>query len=358
MKRRLQILCLLIAAVVCGCGVQDNTAKKVETTEEVQADPAEDEPYTEEIFAMDTYMTVTAYGSHGQEAVEEAVEEIRRLDALLSTGDASSEIAQLNETGKGTLSEDSAYLYERSIELFESTGGRFDIAIYPVMEEWGFPSGEYQVPQEERLKELLGLVDASEISYDKETKEISFGKDGMAIDFGGIAKGYTSGRIMDIFRECGVTSGMVSLGGNVQVYGAKPDGSDWRVAVQSPEDQSEYIGVLNAQDMAVITSGGYERYFEEDGVTYHHIIDPSTGYPADSGLTSVTIVCKDGTLADGLSTSLFLMGKDEALEYWRDHSDEFDTILLTEDGTLYVTEGIAENFSTDWNMNVVTQEGE
>ena len=115
---------------------------------------------------------------------------------------------------------------------------------------------------------------------------------------------------MQIYRKCGVTSGLVSLGGNVQLLGAKPDGSAWKVAVESPEEDGNYLGILQAKDKAVITSGGYERYFEKNGKKYHHIIDPSTGYPAENGLTSVTIISDDGTLADGLSTSLFISDAD------------------------------------------------
>lgn len=129
----------------------------------------------------------------------------------------------------------------------------------------------------------------------------------MKVDFGGIAKGYTSASVMEIFKECGVTSGLVSLGGNVQALGSKIDGSSWKVAVQNPDSEENYLGVLSIKDKAVITSGGYERYLK-NGKVYHHIIDPSTGYPANSGLKSVTIVSNDGTLADGLSTSLFIMG--------------------------------------------------
>ena len=164
----------------------------------------------------------------------------------------------------------------------------------------------------------------------------------MKIDLGGIAKGYTSSRIMDIFKENGITSGLVNLGGNVQALGTKTDGSNWRVAVQSPDE-------------AVITSGGYERYFEQDGVTYHHIIDPKTGYPAENGLVSVTIVSSDGTLADGLSTSLFIMGEEKAAEFWKAHSDEFEAILETDDGTIYVTEGLKDSFTTDLDMKVITK---
>ena len=279
--------------------------------------------------------------------------QINRLDALLSTGKKDSEIGQINANNGGQLSEDGAVLMERSLELYKSTNGAFDVAIYPVMKAWGFTDGNYQVPDADILKATLELADPSLIDYDKETSTVSFQKDGVQIDFGGIAKGYTSSRIMDIYREKGVTSGLVNLGGNAQVFGTKPDGSLWRVAVQSPDSEDEYLGVLETKDKAIITSGGYERYFEKDGVTYHHIIDPSTGYPADNGLISVTIVSADGTLADGLSTSLFVMGKDKATDYWKAHSDEFDMILLTDDEKLYVSEGIKDSFTSDREFEIV-----
>ena len=311
-----------------------------------------------DIFAMDTYMTVTAYGPNAETAVDQAKQEIERLDALLSTGEETSEVAQINANGGGPLSEDTTYLLERSLELYDSTNGVFDIAIYPIMDAWGFTTGNYTVPSDETIENLLSLTDANDIIYDKDKLSISFAKDGMKIDFGGIAKGYTSGRIADIYRECGVTSGLINLGGNVQVVGTKTDGSKWRVAVQSPEAEDDYLGILSTADRAVITSGGYERYFEQDGVKYHHIIDPSTGHPANNGLVSVTIVSADGTLADGLSTSLFIMGKDKAAEYWRTHSDEFDTILEDEDGILYVTEGIADDFTSDHETNIIRKDGD
>lgn len=319
---------------------------------------AADASSSRDIFAMDTYMTVTAYGPNAEMAVDQAQQEIERLDALLSTGAETSEVAQINANGGGTLSEDTTYLLERSLDLYDSTNGVFDIAIYPLMDAWGFTTGNYTVPSDEMIENLLPLTDANNIIYDKDESSISFAKDGMKIDFGGIAKGYTSGRIADIYRECGVTSGLINLGGNVQVVGTKTDGSKWRVAVQSPETEDDYLGILSTADRAVITSGGYERYFEQDGVKYHHIIDPSTGHPANNGLVSVTIVSADGTLADGLSTSLFIMGKDKAAEYWRAHSDEFDTILEDEDGILYVTEGIADDFTSDHETNIIRKDGD
>ncbi len=323
--------------------------------EESNTESSQSDSASRDVFAMDTYMTVTAYGEDAEEAVDAAAAEIERLDALFSVGDEDSDIAKVNANGGGELSEESGYLVERSLELYEDTDGAFDIAIYPVMEAWGFTTQDYKVPSDDVLSAALKLTDASLINYDSSSRTISFDMDEMKIDLGGIAKGYTSARIMDIFREYNLTSGLVNLGGNVQAYKSKTDGSDWRVAIQDPDNLDDYVGVLSISDKAVITSGGYERYFEEDGKTYHHIIDPKTGYPADSGLTSVTIVSTDGTLADGLSTSLFIMGKDKAEEYWRNHSDEFDAVLITQDGTIYVTEGIQDCFSSERTVEVISK---
>lgn len=369
------LVCLLPAFVIGGCGKTttdetENTTKQesaveetvqdeqetgdTETESEASGEAADKEiEASKDLFAMDTYMTLTAYGEHAQEAVDKAAERVEALDALLSTGNENSEIYQLNQNGEATLSEEGGYLVERALELYKKTEGAFDIAIYPVMQAWGFPTQDYHVPDDDTLKEKLALADASKVNYDKDTRKIFFDQDGMEIDLGGIAKGYTSSQIMQIYQDCGVTSGLVNLGGNVQALGCKTDGSKWRVAIQSPDDTEEYLGILEIEDQAVITSGGYERYFEEDGVTYHHIIDPAIGYPADSGLISVTIVSDDGTLADGLSTSLFIMGEEKAAQFWRENSDEFEAIMETSDGELYVTEGIADSLTTDMDVTVI-----
>lgn len=126
-----------------------------------------------------------------------------------------------------------------------------------------------------------------------------------------------------------------------------------RLQCRSTDDGDDYLGILSIQDKAVITSGGYERYFEQDGVSYHHIIDPKTGYPAESGLVSVTIVSEDGTLADGLSTSLFVMGEEKTADFWRKHKDDFDAILMSDNGTLYVTEGLENDFSTERTVEII-----
>ena len=312
-----------------------------------------DRAVTKSLFAMDTYMEITAYGYRSEEAVDAAVKEIERLDALLSTGSDSSEIVMLNRDKTKNVSEDTAYLIKRSMELWQLTGGAFDITIYPVMRAWGFAGGEYRVPGETELAALLKHVDASGLQFDAEGNRLTMPED-VEIDFGGIAKGYTSDRVAQICKEYGIKSAKLNLGGNVQTVGAKPDGSKWRIAIRSPYGTESYLGVISVENKAVITSGGYERYFEEDGNIYHHIIDPKTGRPAENGLVSVTIISEDGTLADGLSTSLYVMGKDEAIAYWREHHDEFDAVLLDDAGTLYVTEGVRDCFTSEWGYEIIS----
>lgn len=357
-KKILLITAMLCTAIFTGCTSKaDSSAAKETNTGNTesssQSDDADSQEASTELFAMDTYMSLKAYGENAQEAVDAAADEIKRLDGVLSTGNENSEVGQINANGGGSLSDDTSYLLERSIELYDKTDGLFDIAIYPVMEAWGFTTQNYRVPEDSELEELLKLTDVSEIQYDEKNKKVSFAQDGMKIDFGGIAKGYTSARIMEIYKEHGVESGLANLGGNVQVLGTKTDGSQWRVAIQSPSSEEEYLGILTTQDKAVITSGGYERYFEQDGKTYHHIIDPETGKPAENGLISVSVVSSDGTLADGLSTSLFIMGEEKAEAFWREHSDEFDMILEAEDGTLSVSEGISDQFESEHEVNVI-----
>lgn len=348
MQKKCLGLILIIICVLCGCGNQavSNSGEK-DAGDVVTAE--------REIFAMDTYMTLKAHGTKAEEAVSAAVEEIHHLDQLLSAEDEESEIYILNENGSEFVSEDTANLIRQALEFNLRTKGAFDITIYPLMVEWGFTTQKYHVPSKKRIEELLQYVDASKIEFDEKESFVSL-PDHVKVDLGGIAKGYTSNRIMEIYKEYDLVGGLVSLGGNVQTYGTKPDGEPWNVAVQYPnqsEGSEEYLGILSMKDgKAVITSGGYERYFEQDGKTWHHILNPETGYSAESGLTSVTIMSEDGTLADGLSTSLFIMGKEKALSYWKENKDLFDVILMEEDGTITITEGVSGEFTSDYDFNI------
>lgn len=351
MVKKIVFCLVLCAALLTGCqsggdksGVTDKTSK---TSSDMEAQ--------RDIFAMDTYMTVKTYGKAAEKAADAAVDEINRLDSMLSTGNKESEIAILNDNGSEILSDETGTLVEKSCELYKSTGGAFNIAVYPLMKEWGFTNEKYKVPTQKTIKNLLKNIDVSKIEYNKKTKQAVL-PENYKIDLGGIAKGYTSARLMEIFKKYNLDGGIVSLGGNVQTYGHKTGSKNWKVAIENPETSpldGDYLGVLEITDKAVITSGSYERYFEKNGKRYHHILDPKTGRPAESGLISVSIISDDGTLADGLSTSLFIMGKEKGEKYWKKNKDKFDVVWLEEDGTVTITDGIKDVFSSDFKYSVV-----
>ena len=292
------------------------------------------------VFAMDTVMELTAYGADDA-LMQQAEQEILELESRLSVTDENSEIYSLNQNGEAQLSPDAEELMERALEMCGRTQGALDISIYPVLRTWGFTTGSYQIPEASVLAELLSNVDYSQITLHDGRASIA---GNMEVDLGSVAKGYTGDKITSLLRENGISSALLNLGGNVQVIGGKPNGTLWRVAVQDPESDG-YLGILELRDKAAITSGGYERYFiGEDGQTYWHIIDPTTGSPARSGLISVTVVGEQGTLCDALSTALFVMGLDRAAEHWRQNRD-FEAVFVAEDGSVWITSGLKDSFS-------------
>lgn len=309
---------------------------------------------TSTVYAMDTLMTLTVYGKNREAAEVSGVREIHRLDMLLSTTLEGSDIYRINREGSTVVSRETGLLLQRALEIAQMTGGDFDPTVYPLMRAWGFASEEgehsYRVP--DNMESLLSLVGYEKLRLQELTQGEQAGAfqatlpvaGASGLDLGGIAKGYTSQRVLEVIQAAGADTAVISLGGNVGVMGTKPDGSPWTVAIRDPEgEESDYMATLSlegqTQPRYVVTSGGYERYFEAEGVRYHHILDPKTGYPADSDLLSVTIVAQDGTLADGLSTALFVKGFEEAVAFWQAHREEFDMVLITQEG-IFSTPGL------------------
>ena len=298
------------------------------------------------IFAMDTVMTLTYYGQDresGREAIEEGVAAVYELEDLLSATAPDSEISALNEAGQAHLSPDTAQLLSAALELCALTGGALDITAYPAVEAWGFTTGEYRVPNQAELEELGDRIDYTQVSLDQESASLP---DGMKLDLGAVAKGYTADRLAKLAQERDITSALLDLGqSTILALGAKPDGSPWRIGIQDPQGEG-YLGVLELEGQAMGTSGGYQRYFERDGVRYWHIIDPATAAPARSGLLSVTVVSPSGLACDGLSTALFVMGLERGTQFWRDHPElEFEALFILEDGSLALTSGLKDSFT-------------
>ena len=299
-------------------------------------------------FAMDTYMSLAAWSS--EEVMKGAEETVRSVEERLSVTREGSEISMLNRDGTAVISKETAELIERTQSLGKMTGGALDLTIYPVTKLWGFTTGDHRVPSEAEIREALSLVDGSQVrlSGDPDGKVTASLPEGAMIDLGAVAKGYTGALLRQYFLENGVTSALLDLGGSIQAVGKKNGREYWRVAVKDPEEPGAYLGVLKIDDQAVVTSGAYERYFEEGGKRYGHIMDPKTGRPAESGLLSVTVMGKDGLLCDAFSTALYVMGEEKAVSLWKT-MDGFECMMVTEDGRLLVTETMAGCFEKDRN---------
>ena len=296
------------------------------------------EAFYTDFFAMDTAMRFTLYNDAGLEAKEE----ILRLENLLSRTKDTSPVSALNR-GERVTDAELSDLLRRCLHFADVTRGAFDATVAPVVSAWGFTEDAYRVPSEEELQQQLALVGSEHILLEGDTASLS---EGCRIDLGGIAKGYASDRVAALWAEEGVEHGLAALGGNIYCRGTKADGSLWRVSVQDPFDSTAYVGILSLSDAFAVTSGGYERKFEENGKTYHHIIDPSTGYPADSGLSSVTVVSHEsGTLCDALSTACYVLGEEASLSLWRELGG-FELVLVTDDGRVLITEGLEESFDS------------
>lgn len=359
-KRRMLVWLLLLPVLLFGCqsAPSDKTTASPDAVFEVDFQFADSgfsaEPVqgTAGFFAMDTVVSVTLYAeteeqAHG--ALTACVEEINRLDGLLGPKAAESDVHTLNAEGAATVQPDTATVIRAGLTYGRETNALFNIAINPIMEAWGFMDEAYRVPDPAEIDALLPNTDLTGIAFQEAENgqaHIRLNPD-MSIDLGAIAKGYTSQRCIEVLREKEIRSAMISLGGNIQVLADKPDGNPYRIAIQNPADPEQYAGVLAVTDAAVITSGTYQRYFVENGITYHHIIDPRTGYPAESGLASVTIVSADGTMADAYATALFVMGLDAATDFWRAQAGAFEAIFIESDGRVTITEGIAAHYTPD-----------
>ena len=358
-SRKISYLLLLITVTVLascgkqkgkteGSGILEPNSKEVSSQSLSKASDLEKSEASEsEIFALDTAITLKVYGSKRVEVLKKLEDKINELDDMLSTGKETSEVSRLNRSGEAVLSPTMANLIKRSKAIYNKTDGLFDITIYPLMELWGFSTKNYKVPSGKEIAEKLKLVGFDKIDFNEETRKISFKNKGMEIDFGGIGKGYITDELVKILTDENVESAIINLGGNVFGFRKKPDGSLWNIAIRDPNEPDKYMAAIRLEDSAVITSGGYERYFEENGIIYHHILDPRTGKPSDSGLKSVSIISKDGTLADALSTSLFIMGEEKAIGYWKENGSNFDILLMTNDNRLLVSAGIKDKVISD-----------
>ncbi len=300
-----------------------------------------------DFLAMDTYMMVTVYGSEADQATKAVEALIYELENTLARERADSEISQINrQAGLSSVpvSEETFALIQKALEISAATEGAFDITIAPLMDLWGFSSGDFRVPTESEIAAVLPLVGWEKVKLDPESRGVFLPLPGMELDLGGIGKGYASDRAQEELANFTLSGASLSLGGNAATWGQKPDGSPWRIAISDPNSAADYLGILEAQDTSVITSGSYERFFEQNGHKYSHIMVPSQGVPVENDLLSVSIVRPEGIWGDALSTALFVMGKDSAIRFWKKYQD-FSMVLVTKDNTVWLTPDLKSTFT-------------
>ncbi len=302
-----------------------------------------------QVFAMDTVMTLTAYGNNAEIGLNAAQSVIQSMDTMLDP-DLDTSIAYAINNAQGanvSVSAPVASMLSTARTVYDQSGGALDPTLYPVIKRWGFADGRYYVPTDLELASDLALKCFDQMvltSFPSSgTYTVSFPSYAQ-ISFAAVAKGCAAENAIKAMKQAGVTSGIVSLGGNVQTLGQKPDGTDWQVAVQDPNNTSSYLGVISVGETAVVTSGTYQRFFTRNNKTYHHLINPKTGTPISNSLMSVTVLCEDGTLADCLSTAMFILGETAALNYWRNYGG-FEMILVTKDNQIICTKGLIEEFT-------------
>ncbi len=310
----------------------------------------EQQPISKSFFAMDTVMTIQAWGRGSADAVQSAIDTINTLEQLLSVTRSDSDIARLNACGHAVLSGSSLDLLQKSLDLCRETNGALDITLGSVTDLWGFRSGSHTIPDPQTLR--AALADCGWQNVRIENGSVSL-PDGMQLDLGAVAKGYAAMQAAAVLADAGISRAVLSLGGNVQTLGEKADGTDWIVGVTDPFDTTATAATLSVSgSMAIVTSGGYQRFFEEDGTRYHHILDPETGCPANGGLASVTIVAQNGLLADAMSTALYVMGLDEAKSYCLSNRS-FEALLIADDGCCWYTSGLSGRVTTQLKTAVI-----
>lgn len=266
---------------------------------------------------MGTLVTITAVTPDkavGDRAIQAAFDEIKRLEQLLSTWRQDSELSRVNAAAGDQpvlVSTETLELVRRGLEIAKLTRGGFNMALGPAIEAWSVTDQQH-IPDEAELQRLKPLVDWTSIEIDGEKRTIHLPQKGMRIDVGGIGKGYAADRAVEVMKQAGASGGVVALAGDIKTFGRLPESNGFPIGIQHPRQDDGIVAMIDLQDEAISTAGDYERFFERDGVRYHHILDPQTLRPARR-CQSVTIVAKEGIIADGLDTGIFVMGPEEGM---------------------------------------------
>jgi len=297
--------------------------------------------------AMGTVMTHRAFGLHAEDSLAAVCREVAWIEGRLSRFLPDSDISRVNRSAgrkSQKVCRETCDVVSAAAGFSRSFPGCFDLTIAPLVTLWSAARKSSAQPDEAASKRLLPLVDYRDLNLDPWEMTAGLAHGGQSVDLGGIGKGFAGGRILEVFRRFGVSSAYSNLGGNVVTVGAKPDGSPWRIGIQHPRRENDLVGSVSVINRTVVTSGDYQRYFTDSlGTRHHHILDPSTGYPADSGLVSVSIVAENPVAADALSTILFVAGIEQGLQFLQGFP-QTEAVLVDTGLHVYVTQGLGTRF--------------
>lgn len=305
---------------------------------------------------LDTVITVKAYGNDAKLALDLAFDRVQAIEDKMSRFEEGSEVDLINQNAglkAVPISPDTYFVIAKALDYAQKTNGAFNPLIGEIVDLWGIGTEYARVPSEEELENLVPHLDYSQLELTQNPYTAKLTSDQVKLDLGAIAKGYAGDEMRDILLEHGISSALLNLGGNVLVIGHKPDGKPWSIGVQDPNaDRGEIGGIIKTQDNSVVTSGSYERFFEVDGIRYHHIMDPFTGAPAQSGVISSTIITPNSADADALSTAVYVLGKDPGLELLESLED-VEGIIVTDDLGVYSTSGVTDDLFTLKSQDLV-----
>lgn len=294
-------------------------------------------------FLMDTIVDLKVHGPKAEEAVKASFEKLEAVENKMSKTIKKSDVYQINKNAaqKWVKIEQSTFqVIQKAVEYAQKTDGKFDPTISPLVELWGIGTEKAKIPETEQIKKAKALVDYNNLKLDSNNYKVKFAHSGMGLDLGAIAKGYAADEVYKILKSYGIKSALINLGGNVLTLGTKKDGSRWKIGIQDPRRQrGSVMAALELTDQALVTSGNYERYFEKEGVIYHHIISPETGKPARNNLLSVSIITENSFAADALSTSVYMMGLNRGSKLVESLA-EVEAIFVTEANQLYLSSGL------------------
>ena len=319
-----------------------------------RGDSGDDIPSVEDnSFMMNTLIQMRAHGENAELAVEESMDRIREIEYLMSRTLEDSEIYQINNNPQQfiEINDESKKVLEKSIYYAELSSGKFNPTIGSIVDLWGIGTDKARVPSQEEVAEALEYVDYNYLEIEENRARVT--KEGVKLDLGAIAKGYAADEVREIIKKHDVPSAFVNIGGNVLVVGNNVDDSKWRIGIQDPRrGRGNVMAIVESRDQTIVTSGNYERYFEEDGEIYHHIFDPESGYPARTGLLSVTIITESSLDADALSTIVFVKGLEEGIRFIENIPDA-EAMFITEELDVYLSSALNDNLeitSPDFNL--------